>query len=201
MTHRIDQYRFRENFRRTPLFQSCLLAIALSILLPAISSAADVRFNEHIRPILAEHCLHCHGPDSRKREPGLRLDIERLAKEHAIVPGHPEKSELFLRLTSTEFDQRMPPPETGKKLSDGQVRLIRQWILDGARFEGHWAFEPISNPAVPAPGDAVATEIDRFVVSRLELGGLGLSPPVSRQQLLRRRRFSGSLWKGHRPFA
>ena len=186
MTHRIDQYRFHENFRSTRLFQSCLLAIALSILLPAISSAADVRFNEHIRPILAEHCLHCHGPDSRKREAGLRLDIERLAKEHAIVPGHPEKSEFFLRLTSTEVDQRMPPPETGKKLSDDQVRLIRQWILDGARFEGHWAFEPISNPAVPAPGDAVATEIDRFVVSRLELAGLKLSPPVNRQQLLRR---------------
>lgn len=189
MTHRIGQYRFCENFRRNGLVQHSLLAIVFALLLPAISSAADVRFNEHIRPILAEHCLQCHGPDAGKREADLRLDIERLAKEHAIVPGHPEKSELFRRLTSTDFDERMPPPDNGKSLSDNQVRLIRQWILDGAHFEGHWAFEPISNPAVPVPGGVAPTEIDRFVVSRLESAGLKLSPAVNRQQLIRRASF------------
>ena len=164
---------------------SVLLVVSV-VLLPAVSWAADVRFNEHIRPILAEHCLQCHGPDSEKREADLRLDIERSAKEHAIVPGHPEKSELFLRLTSTDSEERMPPPDSGKTLSDTQIRLFREWILDGARFEGHWAFEPISNPVIPELSDTAATEIDRFVVSRLDSAGLKLSPAVSRQQLIRR---------------
>lgn len=189
MTHRIDQNRFCEKIRRKGLLQRSRLAIVLALLLPAVSSATDVRFNEHIRPILAEHCLQCHGPDAGKREADLRLDIERLAKEHAIVPGHPEKSELFLRLTATDSDERMPPPDTGKTLSGDQVRLIRQWILDGARFEGHWAFEPISNPAVPVAGGVAPTEIDRFVVSRLESAGLKLTPTVSRQQFIRRASF------------
>jgi hypothetical protein len=171
------------------LMPVCPLAVVLVVLLPAVSWAADVRFNEHIRPILAEHCLQCHGPDSGKREADLRLDIERLAKEHAIVPGDPEKSELYLRLTSTDSDERMPPPDTGKTLSGAQIRLIRQWILDGARFEGHWAFEPIPNPVVPELSDTAATEIDRFVASRLDSAGLKLSPAVSRQQLLRRASF------------
>ncbi len=148
--------------------------------------AAEVRFNEDVRPILAEHCLHCHGPDEAERQGDLRLDLESAAKAVAIVPGAPDQSLLIERLITDDADLRMPPAETGKPLSPAQVETLRQWISEGAKYQGHWAFEPIRKPEVPSvQGDAL-TEIDRFVVSQLEARGLRLSPAVSRPQLIRR---------------
>ncbi|QDV12805.1 Planctomycete cytochrome C [Rosistilla oblonga] len=148
--------------------------------------AAEVRFNEDVRPILAEHCLHCHGPDEAERQGDLRLDLESAAKEVAIVPGAPDQSLLIERLITEDADLRMPPAETGKPLSSAQVETLRQWISGGAKYQGHWAFEPIRKPEVPSvQGDAL-TEIDRFVVSQLEARGLQLAPVVSRPQLIRR---------------
>ncbi len=69
-----------------------------------------VRFNEDIRPILAEHCLHCHGPDKDARKGDLRLDEERAAKDHAIIAGNPDDSPLIKRLLTDDADERMPPP-------------------------------------------------------------------------------------------
>jgi len=165
------------------------LAVAFCLLVPADTSADYVSFNDQIRPIFAEHCLQCHGPDAEKREADLRLDLEHSAKENAIVAGHPEKSELLRRLTTADPDERMPPPDTGKTLTAAQIQLIREWIQDGAKFEGHWSFEPISNPSLPEVKDPATSDIDRFVVARLETSGLKLSPAISRQQLIRRAAF------------
>jgi Protein of unknown function (DUF1553)/Protein of unknown function (DUF1549)/Planctomycete cytochrome C len=151
--------------------------------------ANDVRFNEHIRPILTEHCFPCHGPDEANREAELRLDEEAAAKLNAIVPNDPDRSELFRRMTSSEPDERMPPPDSGKSLTNGQIELMRQWILQGADYEGHWAFEPVGQPDPPQIGDAATTTIDRFVLAALNDRGLTLSPPVNRLQLIRRATF------------
>lgn len=188
MTDRIDQRSLRCVRSGKRRLVGCHLGVAVVVLVafPAVCSATDVRFNVHIRPILAEHCLQCHGPDAEKREADLRLDLERSAKERAIVAGHPEKSELLRRLTTVDPDERMPPPDTGKTLTAAQIQLVRQWIEDGARYEGHWSFEPISNPSVPEVGTAATSDIDRFVIARLEEAGLKLSPAISRQQLIRR---------------
>lgn len=148
--------------------------------------AADVRFNTDVRPILAEHCLHCHGPDEGHREADLRLDVQESATESVIVPGHPEHSALIERITTTDADLQMPPPSAKKPLTDREVEMLRRWIAEGARFEGHWAFEPIRAPEIPKTQAPAATEIDRFVLSRLEARGLTMSPAVSRQQLIRR---------------
>ncbi len=91
-----------------------------------LGAAAEVRFDEHIRPILAEHCLHCHGPDEDKREGGLRLDIEGDAKEFAIVAHRTDQSTLIERIASDDPELKMPPQETGKPLTSDQISLLRQ---------------------------------------------------------------------------
>jgi hypothetical protein len=153
-----------------------------------------VDFNRDIRLILSNRCFACHGPDEAQLQADLRLDsfqgaTRDLDGHAAIVPGSPEKSVLLKRVTSTDDDERMPPPDSGKSLTPVQIQLVRQWILDGAQYSGHWAFEPISNPAPPKTNDATATNIDRFVVARLTERGLKLTPAVSRQQLIRRASF------------
>ncbi|MEK6239343.1 MAG: hypothetical protein N2C14_31885, partial [Planctomycetales bacterium] len=110
--------------------------VFLTLLVPvshlfAETGRDEVRFNEHIRPILAETCLACHGPDAEKREADLRLDIEGAAKKSALVPGDPERSELMKRVTSSDPDFRMPP-DSEKALNGRQIELLRRWVEQGA---------------------------------------------------------------------
>ena len=163
--------------------------LAMLFWLPAYCQAAEVRFNEQIRPLLAENCLHCHGPDANNRQADLRLDLEEPAKEQAIVAGKPGDSELFRRLVSSDPDQRMPPADSGKSLTTAQIALIKQWIAEGAHYQGHWAFEPIAKPNPPQVGDESASDIDRFILARLGANELKLSPALNRQQLIRRATF------------
>ena len=150
------------------------------------STAQDVSFNADIRPILAERCLECHGPDAEKREAELRLDIGEVAKKSVLVAGKPEKSELLRRLTSKDPDEVMPPPGSRKPLTAKQIETIRRWIQQGARYEGHWAYEPIGKPTPLEASDKLTTDIDRFLWAALNERGLKLSPPISRQQWIRR---------------
>jgi hypothetical protein len=83
--------------------------------------AAEIGFNQQIKPILAEHCLHCHGPDKERLEGDLRLDIESDSKTTAIVPNRPDESELIRRIVSEDPDERMPPPETGKEMTTAET--------------------------------------------------------------------------------
>lgn len=154
-----------------------------------VGFAAEIRFNEHIRPILSEHCLHCHGPDAGDRQADLRLDVEGGAKESAIVPQKPHESEMFQRLISKDPDLRMPPAETGKSLSAAQIKLVEQWIQEGAPYQDHWAFEPIKKPKLPQVDNTTITDIDRFILAQLKASGLQLSPTINRRQLIRRATF------------
>ncbi len=150
-------------------------------------------FQRDIRPLLAQNCLSCHGPDEASREAGLRLDrragaVARLDSGLAAVrPGDAAGSELIRRLTAEE-SERMPPPETGKSLTAEQVELLRRWVEAGAAYSGHWAFEPLERPSTQraaADGDA-ASEIDLFVRQGLEREQLDPSPEASRRTLIRR---------------
>src|SRR5688500_4068393 len=88
--------------------------------------AAPIDFNRDIRPILADKCFACHGPDANKREAELRLDQEAAAKADrdgnpVLIPGEPEKSELLRRLTTDDQDEKMPPPDSEKTLTPTQI--------------------------------------------------------------------------------
>ena len=158
---------------------------------PQADDPAKISFNRDIRPILSDKCFACHGFDPKHREADLRLDVPPSTEDAgAIVPGDLAASELWQRVTSTDSDLQMPPPHTHKSISDAERELLRQWILQGAVYEGHWAFEPI--PArVDVPAVANVTQpIDAFVRQRLTAEGLTAAPPADPPTLLRRLSFA-----------
>jgi hypothetical protein len=154
----------------------------------------SVAFNRDIRPILSEHCFQCHGPDAQQRQGSLRLDQQQDAVlagdsgKTAIVPGQSKQSEVWFRIHSTDPDAMMPPPQTGKPLSQRQKELLAKWIDQGASYQGHWAFIPPSRPALPLPqlASTYPNPIDRFLLEKLQSHGFGFSNPATKETLLRR---------------
>jgi hypothetical protein len=154
---------------------------------------AQVDFNHQVRPILAENCFQCHGPDAEHRAADLRLDLETEAKKSAIVAGTAADSEFMHRIQSTDPETVMPPAASGKRLTETQKAVLRQWIEEGAKYSNHWAFQPIANSqtllnALP-PAAAGTAPVDRFLLDKLHKATLGYTRPVSRTQFIRRATF------------
>ena len=166
----------------------------------SVVEAAPVDFAREIRPILSDNCFKCHGNDPEALKADLRLDTfggaTKPAKsgEPAIVPGKPDASELFRRVSTDDADDHMPPAKTGKKLTGEQIAKLKQWISEGAKYQTHWAFEPVKRPVVPAraslktPGSKfrIRNPIDAFVLAKLEAEELPPSPEADKSTLLRR---------------
>lgn len=160
---------------------------------PAAAPADRVDFDRDVRPILSANCYACHGPDEASRDMDLRLDtLEGMTADlggyQAVVPGYPDKSELMVRVRASDPDERMPPVDSHKTLSDEEIRILENWIAQGAKWQGHWAFEPIRAPTAPAlaTDDWSRTPIDRFVFARLSGAGLQPNPDADRRTLIRR---------------
>ena len=147
-----------------------------------------IGFNKDVRPILSDKCFACHGADAKAKNIPLRLDLEAEAKRRAIVPGNPEASELIKRVTATQPARRMPPAVTGHQLTEKEIATLRQWIAEGAQWQGHWSFLAPQRPAPPAVRQTAwpRGDLDRFILARLESDGLAPSPEAPRGTLLRR---------------
>jgi hypothetical protein len=156
-----------------------------------------VSYNFHIRPILSDKCFKCHGPDGNKREAGLRLDLQESAFSplretrgaFAIVPGNPQASEVYKRISSMDSSYQMPTPASHLGLLSAQeINLVRQWIREGAKYERHWAFIPPVKPSVPdiESKEWCLNAIDNFISKKLQAVGLQHSSEASREQLLKR---------------
>src|SRR5437868_6584756 len=133
-------------------------------------SDSGINFDRQIRPILAENCFACHGPDDKARKAKLRLDTrDGTFANGVIVPGQAGKSTLFERVSSADAEQRMPPAKSGKQLTKPQIELLRRWIDEGAKWTQHWAFVKPERPALPAVKLAnwARTPVDRFILARL----------------------------------
>lgn len=171
-----------------------LQAIALLGLGTATSSQAnEIDYARDILPIFSNKCFQCHGPDEQARKAKLRLDIRENALAirkgiAALVPGDPNESEAFLRITHEDPEEVMPPKKLGKPLAASEIALIRKWIEQGAKFSRHWAFVPPKRPAVPTTlkSDWGSHAIDKFVLARLEEEQLKPSPEADRATWLRR---------------
>ena len=137
------------------------VAFWVAVALPALTSARNgaaaeaagkLDFNFQVRPILADRCFKCHGPDEKARKAKLRLDLPETAYafrdkdtgKAAVVPGHPEQSELCRRIVATDDDDRMPPPASNLSLNAEEKELLRRWVVQGAEYKPHWAFIPVS---------------------------------------------------------
>jgi hypothetical protein len=161
------------------------------------TSPAAVEFNRDIRPILSNNCFACHGPDQNQRKADLRFDTEKggafedRGGYRLLVPGKPDESELYLRITDDEVQRRMPPRKFGKTLSKRQIELVRRWIQQGARWQGHWSLTPPKRPVLPPIADKAwpNNAIDYFVRMRQEDEGLKPSPEADKRTLLRRLSF------------
>ncbi|GAB4157955.1 MAG: PSD1 and planctomycete cytochrome C domain-containing protein [Planctomycetaceae bacterium] len=178
----------------TRLGLSVLVFASLSAGVSSADKKPPIDFNRDIRPLLSNHCYACHGPDSKQRQAGLRLDDRKSAlsklesESHAIVPGNRTKSEVWKRITSKDLSERMPPAETGKPLTAKQIELIGRWIDQGAQFKKHWAFIPPKRPEIPKTGDTswIRNPIDNFILAKLKKEGLKPSPTASKTTLIRR---------------
>lgn len=159
---------------------------------PLAAAEKEVDFNRDIRPILSNKCYTCHGPDDATLEAELRLDLRESSTEdrggyQAIAPGSPDDSELLRRVMARD-DEQMPPAESGKPLTDSEVKLLRQWIAEGAHYARHWSYEPPIRPTPPTVKNEklVRNAIDRFVLAPLERRDLTLAREADRRTLIRR---------------
>ena len=157
----------------------------------AQGTATTVNFNRDIRPLLSDRCFHCHGPDEQDRKAGLRLD-RRDGDEgalNALTPNDVAGSELYKRITSTDPDVVMPPPDAHKKpISPEEQKLFKAWIEEGGNYETFWAFTSLEPPSFPPAADSTwgTGPIDRFVKRKLDEHGISPQPAGDRRTLLRR---------------
>ena len=155
-----------------------------------------VDFARDIRPLLSDNCFACHGPDAKQRKADLRLDTREGALVYidgtsAVVPGKPSESELIRRVTTDDEDDLMPPPDSGKKLDATQKALLQRWIAEGAEYELHWSYKPVTRPMPPRVknGSFILNDIDRFVLATLRTKGHEPAREADRRTLIRRLSF------------
>ena len=166
-----------------------LFPYLLVFCMPLMVFAESLNFNRDVRPILSENCFYCHGVDGNKREADLRLDLREDAIEGgAIVPGDLEESEMYYRIHSTEEDEIMPPPDSNRILSSEQKKILDRWILEGAKYERHWAFVAPEQKTPPKvkQADWVRNPVDSFVLQKLEENNLTPSPEARKETLIKR---------------
>ena len=161
-----------------------------------VGAADDVDFIRQVRPILANACFACHGPDQGQRKSEVRLDTRtgafaQLDGQAAIVPGKPGQSLLIQRITATDAESVMPPPDSGKSLTEREKRLLAEWIRQGARWQDHWAYSAPQRHRAPQTQHPRRTRnvIDAFINHRLQREGIPPSPEADRRTLLRRLSF------------
>jgi hypothetical protein len=172
------------------------LAVALPIATLAAPTRAEgppLEFNRHVRPILADACFACHGPDKAKRKADLRLDTEAgafadLGGTKVLAPGKPSESELYRRITAEDAAERMPPARSHRSLKPSEIDLLRRWIEQGAKYQQHWAFIPPARPPLPDVSNPawVRNPIDAFILARLDAERLSPSPEAPKATLIRR---------------
>ncbi|MBM3981738.1 MAG: DUF1549 domain-containing protein [Planctomycetes bacterium] len=186
-----------------------LLSLALFVSASAVRAADPAaldHFEKHVRPVLVEKCLNCHG---EKAKGALRLDTRAAAlkggeRGPAVVPGKPKESLLLKGLTHTDEDLKMPP---AGKLPDREIAALTKWIELGAPWPDkvtlaspnaidkaaakHWAFQPVKRPPIPVNREpqASANPIDAFVRKQLSDKGLSHSPRADKRTLIRRATF------------
>ncbi len=170
-------------------FTWSLMVFTLALAPLQAGTAQKISYNRHIRPLLSDQCFTCHGPDATKRKAKLRLDQREEALkpaksgERAIVPGDPKQSALVQRIQTTDKSDQMPPSESHKSLTEEQKALLVQWIAEGAEYQAHWAYLPVTKPPLDA---SAGHPIDALVGVRQKELGLHPAAQADRRTLARR---------------
>ena len=183
------------------MFSLTSLAITLAVAVASPAAVPDrVDFNFHVKPILSDRCYHCHGPDHGNRQADLRLDtkdglfaaVASSDASHVVKPGDLDHSEMARRISATDEDVRMPPPDSKLSLTAEEIADHPAVDRAGRRVEAALVVHSrAGGAAVPdvQRRDWPRNEIDRFVLARLEAEGLAPAPEAGRQRLIRRLSF------------
>ena len=192
--------KFIKNKKTTIVILILFVLITTGVLIISFvnfKSNKPISYNRDIRPILSDKCFSCHGPDVNKMKAGLRLDLQASAyaelpnnKGHyAIVPGHPEQSELIRRIASDDPNIVMPLPASHlAKLTPEEIALFTQWIKEGAVYEKHWSFVAPKKVALPKIDNTkwVKNEIDYFIAEKIEEKKLAPNAIAEKENLIKR---------------
>ncbi|MFM2217854.1 MAG: hypothetical protein RL240_2172 [Planctomycetota bacterium] len=177
------------------MHKSIALVFLAALNFDLVQAAEPLSYNRDIRPILSDKCFACHGFDEKKREAGLRLDTPEGALSdrdgnRAIVPGKLEESLLVQRILSSDPNDKMPPPDSHKELSGEEIEKLKAWVLQGAQYQKHWAFEPPVDSPIPPQTAGGRNSIDAFLGKALGDQGWTLSPETNKTTLIRRVAFT-----------
>ncbi len=179
-------------FNRNFAFLVALVAVVVGFKVQG-AQPDEVSFGVDVRPLLSNYCVQCHGPDEENRKADLQLHTQEGLfsgdiDSRIVVPGKPEESLLFQRITTHNKDELMPPLESKKEMNQGEIALIKQWILEGAKWEDHWAFVTPKTPGLPQVrrSDWPKNSIDFFTLAKMEEQGLEPSREADRRTLIRR---------------
>jgi hypothetical protein len=172
---------------KAPINKRLLMASAGVILLVAIpcwllfSRQQPVDFNTQVKPILNKKCIVCHGGVKRQGDFSLLFRTDALSRaksgKPAIIPGDPDHSEMIRRITLNDPEDRMPYKQA--PLSKEEIRILRDWIRQGAQWGDHWAYVPVKAPEAEH-------EVDYFIREKLEEQHLAAAGEAPRSTLLRR---------------
>ena len=179
--------------------KSGLIFIGLLILLGVFmlttsSTEPSISYLQDVQPILASKCYACHGPDEEKREAGLRLDKmeslhEMLESGNSVINQKKlRNSEIIKRITSSDQEYIMPPIDSPKPLKDEEIQILKDWVLQGAKWQNHWSYEPLKVQIPPNVRDKKwsLNPIDAFILSAQMENGLRPSQEADKRTLLRR---------------
>jgi hypothetical protein len=159
-----------------------------------VQAENPISFDLEVRPILSDKCFFCHGPDAAKIKAKLQLHTfekaisDRGGDGAAIVPGKPEESLLYQRVTSTDPDEVMPPTKRHMAVTKNEAQILRRWIAEGAEYQQLWSFVPLAKVVLP-PKKAfpeARNPVDHFVQSKLASSGLKPAAEAQSEILLRR---------------
>jgi hypothetical protein len=161
---------------------------------PAVSPEHKKFFEDKVLPIFSETCFKCHSVAEGKSKGGLTMDTREALRKGgdtgpAVVGGNTEASLILKAISYKDPDMQMPPKSTGGKLSEDKIAILTEWVKMGApdprtgnakaiaskmsgltdNARGHWAYKPLSKPAVPKVPNAAwcTTPIDAFVMQKL----------------------------------
>lgn len=177
------------------IFLSKQFAVVLSILVVVglfyklAFSEEEVDFNTQVKPIINKKCISCHG--GVKQEAGFSLLFEQEALgptesgKPAIIPGNPDGSELIRRISLNDPEERMPYKH--EALSDDEIKVLRKWVDQGAKWGEHWAYLPVKKQNIPDFNDEwIRNDIDQFIFEKLKGQDLKPSAEADKATLLRR---------------
>ena len=162
-----------------------VIAIANGDEVTSKSVEQKIDFNSDVRPILHQHCVACHGGVKQAADLSFIYEDQALL---VIEAGEPDDSEFFSRVISDDEDERMPPAEHGRGLNKQEIETLRVWIEQGAKWGKHWAFMPPQPSSAPKVNnqDWCKTQIDAYVLSKLESAKIAPAPTATPERWLRR---------------